>query len=84
MPIVSKYAQDRQERLIDDILQVFADDKSPNDLALMTLGNVVTHILQEHVAEDKRASIARQFGEILLQSVANAGQNSPQQPTKKQ
>lgn len=70
MPIVSKYDQDRQDQLIDSILDILANDKAPNDLALMTLGNVVTHILQEHVPANKRQAIAKQFGQILLQSVA--------------
>ncbi|RUO22455.1 hypothetical protein CWE08_04565 [Aliidiomarina iranensis] len=70
MPIVSKYDQERQDQLIDSILDIFANDKAPNDLALMTLGNVVTHILQEHVPAEKRQAIAKQFGQILLQSVA--------------
>ncbi|RUO38287.1 hypothetical protein CWE13_01165 [Aliidiomarina shirensis] len=70
MPIVSKYDQERQDQLIDNILDIFAKDKAPNDLALMTLGNVVTHILQEHVPAQKRQAIATQFGQILLQSVA--------------
>ncbi|EGN75744.1 hypothetical protein A28LD_0790 [Idiomarina sp. A28L] len=70
MPIVSKYDQERQDQLIDSILDILAKDKAPNDLALMTLGNVVTHILQEHVPAQKRQAIAKQFGQILLQSVA--------------
>lgn len=71
MPIVSKYDNARQERLMQDILEVLVKDQAPHDLALMTLGNVVSHVLQNHVPAQKRAVIAEQFGQILLQSVAS-------------
>ncbi|MCH8501819.1 MAG: DUF1414 domain-containing protein [Aliidiomarina sp.] len=74
MPILSKYDEARQEKLISGILDIFSADESPSDLALMTLGNVTTHIIHHHVAADKRAAIAKQFGQILLQSVANSSE----------
>ncbi|MCL4409823.1 DUF1414 domain-containing protein [Aliidiomarina haloalkalitolerans] len=75
MPILSKYDEERQEKLINEILDLFANDSSPSDLALMTLGNVTTHIIHNHVAADKREAVARQFGQILLQSIANSSQS---------
>ncbi|WP_194755707.1 YejL family protein [Aliidiomarina indica] len=73
MPIISKYDVARQERLMDTILEILATDEAPQDLALMTLGNVATHILNTHVAPEKREAVARQFGQILLQSVTQQG-----------
>lgn len=70
MPIVSKYDRDRQDRLMTEILEVLVQDKAPNDLALMTLGNVATHILTTHIPAERRERVAQQFGQILLQSVA--------------
>ncbi|TRW49686.1 DUF1414 domain-containing protein [Aliidiomarina halalkaliphila] len=71
MPIISKYDVARQERLMDEILEILAKDEAPRDLALMTLGNVTTHILNAHVPAEKREAVARQFGQILLQSVTH-------------
>lgn len=73
MPIISKYAPDQQERLMQDIIELLAQNKVPSDLALMTLGNVATHILNNHLPEARRYQTARQFGQILLQSVDTTG-----------
>ncbi|MCL4410373.1 MAG: DUF1414 domain-containing protein, partial [Gammaproteobacteria bacterium] len=70
------YDEERQEKLISEILDLFADDSAPSDLALMTLGNVATHIIHNHIAAEKRDAVAKQFGQILLQSVANTRANT--------
>ncbi|MCC5856493.1 MAG: DUF1414 domain-containing protein [Idiomarina sp.] len=77
MPIVSKYSKTEQDDLFDALLQTFADKKVPADLALMTLGSLVTHVLSQHKSLEKREALARQFGAILLQSVTQT--NSEEQ-----
>ncbi|RUO60253.1 DUF1414 domain-containing protein [Pseudidiomarina insulisalsae] len=69
MPIVSKYDADRQEKLVNDVLSVLHEEQVPVDLALMTLGNAVTHILSEHYAPERAHQVAEQFGKVLLQSL---------------
>ncbi|WP_113905934.1 DUF1414 domain-containing protein [Aliidiomarina celeris] len=69
MPIVSKYSQDQQEKLFQSLLAQLTQDQIPRDLALMTLGNLVTHVLNQEPSANRREQLAKQFGAILIQSV---------------
>lgn len=69
MPIVSKYSQEQQENLFHSLLETLTQDDIPRDLALMTLGNLVTYVLNQEESMARREALAKQFGSILLQSV---------------
>ncbi|GHF91839.1 DUF1414 domain-containing protein [Thalassotalea marina] len=69
MPIVSKYSNERVEKIIEDLQKVLVDEKATADLALMCLGNVVTSILQNDIKPEQRQAIADNFAKALKQSV---------------
>ncbi|WP_258240376.1 YejL family protein [Pseudidiomarina homiensis] len=69
MPIVSKYEAAQQEKLLNDVLETLHKENVPVDLALMTLGNAVTHILSQHYDPQRAQQVAEQFGKVLLQSL---------------
>ena len=79
MPIISKYSQDRQDALTDELLAVLEQHQAPADLALMALGNTVNNVLDQQVAPAKRRQLAEQFAKILLQSTDSS--ISEQQPS---
>jgi uncharacterized protein YejL (UPF0352 family) len=68
MPIVSKYSNERVEKIIQDLLDVLVKEKATPDLALMCLGNAVTNIIAQ-VPESKRVAVADNFTKALKQSV---------------
>ena len=72
MPIVSKYDVTRQQQLLDAVLEPLQQEQVPVDLALMTLGNAVTHILEAHYPSAKAQQVAEQFGKVLLQSISKS------------
>ncbi|WP_411358387.1 DUF1414 domain-containing protein [Pseudidiomarina salilacus] len=72
MPIVSKYDVTHQQQLLDAVLEPLQQDQVPVDLALMTLGNAVTHVLESHYPPAKAQQVAEQFGKVLLQSISKS------------
>ena len=68
MPIVSKYSNERVEKIIQDLLDVLVKEQATPDLALMCLGNAVTNIIAQ-VPESKRAAVAENFTKALKQSI---------------
>ena len=68
MPIVSKYSNERVEKIIQDLLDVLVKEKATPDLALMCLGNTVTNIISQ-VPESKRVAVVDNFTKALKQSV---------------
>ena len=68
MPIVSKYSNERVEKIIQDLLDVLVKEKATPDLALMCLGNAVTNVVGQ-LPEKKRAAIVDNFTNALKQSV---------------
>ena len=68
MPIISKYSNERVEKIIQDLLDVLINEEATPDLALMCLGNAVTNIIAQ-VPESKRAAVADNFTKALKQSV---------------
>ncbi|WP_286232465.1 DUF1414 domain-containing protein [Thalassotalea sediminis] len=69
MPIVSKYSNERVEKIIQDLQNVLVDEKVTADLALMCLGNVVTNIIQHDIKESQRQAIVENFTHALKQSI---------------
>ena len=69
MPIVSKYSNERVEKIIDDLLNVLIEEKAGADLSLMCLGNVVTEVLTQQVPAEQRQAIVDNFTKALSQSV---------------
>ncbi len=45
MPIVSKYSNERVEKIIDQLMNVLINEEATPDLALMCLGNTLTPLL---------------------------------------
>ena len=69
MPIMSKYSRAEQDELFEKLLNAPTETDVPSDLALMTLGNLVTYVVNQQESPSRRETLARQFGAILLQSV---------------
>jgi uncharacterized protein YejL (UPF0352 family) len=69
MPIVSKYSNERVEKIIQDLLNVLIIEKVTPDLALMCLGNTITNIIHNEVPEKKRATMVNNFTNALKQSI---------------
>ncbi len=71
MPIMSKYSRAEQDQLFEKLLDALTETDVPADLALMTLGNLVTYVLHQQPSPERRHALAQQFGTILLKSVQN-------------
>ncbi|QDP01328.1 DUF1414 domain-containing protein [Thalassotalea sp. PS06] len=69
MPIVSKYSNERVEKIVQNLLDSLVDQEVSTDLALMCLGNTLSTIINNQVPEDKREAIAENFCQALTQSV---------------
>ncbi|WDE07979.1 DUF1414 domain-containing protein [Thalassomonas viridans] len=69
MPIVSKYSNERVEKIIQELLNVLVDEGATPDLALMCLGNTITEILNNQVPEQQREAIVNNFADALKKSV---------------
>lgn len=72
MPIVSKYSNERVEKIIEDLLDVLIKESATPDLALMCLGNTITDIINNQVPKHQREAIVNNFTAALKQSIANA------------
>lgn len=68
MPIVSKYSNERVEKVIQNLLDVLVKEKATPDLALMCLGNAVTNVVSQ-MPEKQRIAIVDNFTKALKQSV---------------
>lgn len=75
MPIVSKYSNDQIESLVNELLMVIEQHKTPTDLALLAVGNLTTHLLQERLPAAQRQAIAESFASALVQSVKPAARH---------
>ena len=69
MPIVSKYSNERVEKIIKDLLDVLVNESATPDLALMCLGNTLTEIIINNVPEKQREVIVNNFTSALKQSI---------------
>lgn len=69
MPIVSKYSNERVEKIIQDLFDVLIKEAAKPDLALMCLGNTVTEIINKQVPEKQREAVVANFTNALKQTV---------------
>ena len=69
MPIVSKYSNERVEKIIKDLHNVLVKESATPDLALMCLGNTLTEIIINNVPEKQREVIVNNFTSALKQSI---------------
>ncbi|WP_085297388.1 YejL family protein [Cognaticolwellia mytili] len=69
MPIVSKYSNERVEKIIQDLHDVLVKESATPDLALMCLGNTLTEIINNNVPESRREAIVDNFTSALKQSI---------------
>jgi len=69
MPIVSKYSNERVEKIIQELHDVLVKESATPDLALMCLGNTLTEIINKNIPEAKKAEIVTNFTNALKKSV---------------
>lgn len=69
MPIVSKYSNERVEKIIQDLFDVLVKEQVTPDLALMCLGNTITEIITSQVPEKQHQSMVDNFSAALKQSI---------------
>lgn len=69
MPIVSKYSNERVEKIIQELHDVLVKESATPDLALMCLGNTLTEVINNNVPEQQREKIVDNFTSALKQSI---------------
>lgn len=69
MPIVSKYSNERVENISQKLLDVMIEENVTTDLALMCLGNTLTHIINNQIPEPKQKDIVENFSKALVNSI---------------
>jgi len=69
MPIVSKYSNERVEKIIQELHDVLVKESATPDLALMCLGNTLTEIINKNIPQAKKAEIVTNFTNALKKSV---------------
>ncbi|MCP1065225.1 YejL family protein [Serratia symbiotica] len=69
MPQSSRYSDERVEQLLSELINVLEEHRSPTDLSLMVLGNMVTNLINTSVAPAQRKTLARSFAEALQASI---------------
>jgi len=70
MPIVSKYSNEQVEKIIEKLVNVLVEEQVSTDLALMCLGNAVTHVINTQLPSGNRQTITENFTNALKKSVA--------------
>lgn len=68
MPIVSKYSNERVEKIIQELMDVLVNESATTDLALMCLGNTITNVISKLPLE-KQSAIVDNFTRALNQSI---------------
>ena len=69
MPQSSRYSDEHVEKLLAELVSVLEKNRTPTDLSLMVLGNMVTDRINTSVAPSQRAHIAESFVRSLQSSV---------------
>ena len=69
MPQISHYSDEHVEQLLSELANVLEKHKSPTDLSLMVLGNMVTNLINTSIAPAQRQAIAKSFAQALQSSV---------------
>ncbi|GLS84345.1 DUF1414 domain-containing protein [Paraferrimonas haliotis] len=70
MALVSKYSNEQVEDLVNAIIDQLDQKQAPLDLSIMVLGNTISHLINSRVAPEQRAMLAKQFADVLQQSIA--------------
>jgi len=68
MPIVSKYSNERVEKIIQELMDVLVNESATTDLALMCLGNTITNVINK-IPADQQSAIVDNFSRALKQSI---------------
>ncbi|WP_074013409.1 YejL family protein [Candidatus Sodalis sp. SoCistrobi] len=69
MPQASRYSDEQIEVLLAELAAVLEKHHTPTDLALMVLGNMVTHVINTRVAPEMRNTLVKSFTDALHASV---------------
>jgi len=72
MPIVSKYSNERVEKIIQELHDVLVKESASPDLALMCLGNTLTEIILNNVPKEQHEAIISNFTSALKKSIQNS------------
>ena len=67
----SRYSDEHVEQLLSELVNVLEKHKTPTDLSLMVLGNMVTNLINTSVAPAQRQAIAKSFAQALQSSVSD-------------
>ena len=70
MPIVSKYSNTTVEELINELQLVLDSHQTPIDLALLSLGNLTTHLITTRIPAAQQSMLAESFAKALLTSIS--------------
>lgn len=68
MPVVSKYSNERVEKIINELMDVLVQNECSPDLALMCLGNTLTNVIKQ-IPEQQQQAVVDNFTQALQQSV---------------
>ncbi|MCM7954213.1 YejL family protein [Enterobacter hormaechei] len=71
MPQHPRYSDEHVEQLLSELVNVLEKHKTPTDLSLMVLGNMVTNLINTSVAPAQRQAIAKSFAQALQSSVSD-------------
>lgn len=69
MPQASHYSDEQIKVLLAELAAVLEKYRTPTDLALMVLGNMVTHVISIRVAPEMRGTLVKSFTDALYASV---------------
>lgn len=69
MPRTSRYTDQQVEELLSELTHVFEAKKTPTDLSLMVLGNMVTNLINSSFSPAQRKAIAETFSDALHASI---------------
>ncbi len=69
MPQSSRYSDKHVEQLLSELVSVLEKHRTPIDLSLMVLGNMVTNLINTSIAPAQRRVLACSFAEALQASV---------------
>lgn len=68
MPIVSKYSNERVEKIIEQLMDVLVEEEASPELALMCLGNTVTNVVAQ-LPDIQKEKIVNNFTQALKNSI---------------
>lgn len=68
MPIVSKYSNERVEKIINELMDVLIKEETSPDLALMCLGNTLTSVISQ-IPKEQQQAIVTNFTQALENSI---------------